>query len=93
MYNRSEIVIITSTNNGINFPFRTSSEMVIANFKHLDDAKAALKGLIAAARPGTKMAVRYWYSQEDSYLVDTTVAKDVELDDPFDGVPADTGTV
>lgn len=96
MYNRSEIVqITTSLSGGPDFPIRSTCEMVLGKFKYLDNAKSALKGLISSARPGTRLAIRYWYSETDSYLTDDTTVEKPEFDilDPFDGVPADTGTV
>lgn len=97
MYNRSEIVqITTSLSGGPDFPIRSTCEMVLGRFKYLDNAKSALKGLVTNAKPGTRLAIRYWYTDTDSYLTDdTTVAEVPEFDliDPFDGVPADTGTV
>ena len=95
MYSRNEIVSITRTSVGEGqFATRSSCEMVLAVFRYHSDAMSALKGMVAAARPGTILAIRHHYSETASALYEETLIPAVELDvDIYDGVPADTGTV
>ena len=97
MFNRVEIVEIThATISGAGgpFPIHSTTEKVLAVFKYYEDAKHALKGMLAEAKPGVTMAIRYYFGEGVSSLYDqaTVPHSAVELDQ-YDGVPADTGTV
>lgn len=97
MFSKTEIVKITRTTlygaEG-NFPVRSTNETVLAVFKYYSDAVAALKGMLASMTPGTTLAIRHHYSEEASALYDESTVPTPAADlDPYDGVPADTGTV
>jgi len=97
MFNSVEIVEITHTTisgAGGLFPIRSTTEKVLSVFKYYENAKQALKGMLAEAKPGTTLAIRYYFGEGVSSLYDEATVPNpaVELD-PYDGVPADTGTV